>query len=65
MYRLQNIAVGVSAFSAFLASFLSPGDLLLLALCALHHHSWGSQQRGLPGQLPLCRAGMDQGAVPG
>ena len=27
MYRLQNIAVGVSAFSAFLASFLSPGDL--------------------------------------
>ena len=27
MYRLQNIAVGVSAFSAFLATFLYPGDL--------------------------------------
>ena len=25
MYRLQNIAMAVSAFSAFLTSFLSPG----------------------------------------
>ena len=41
------------------------GKFPLLGVCAGPHFCGSDQQRRLPGQQPVCGAGVDQGAVPG